>query len=68
MFVTTAYSFHPNLVGIPRNLFKDIDIPFVVKRHEINRMFIDLDKHIVQDLTIQEKRIEIQDYNLWKIG
>lgn len=68
MFVTTAYSFHPNVVDIPRNFFKDIDIPFVVKRHEISRMSLDYDKHVVQDLAIQEKRIEIQDYNLWKIG
>lgn len=59
MFVTTAYSFHPNVVDIPRNFFKDIDIPFVVKRHEISRMSLDLDKHVVQDLAIQEKRIEI---------
>ena len=68
MFVTNAYSFSPNLVDIPRNFFKDIDIPFVVKRHEISRMQIDIDKHIIQDLSIQEKRIEIQDHNLWKIG
>ena len=52
MFVTNAYSFTPNLVDIPRNFFKDIDIPFVVKRHEISRMQLDLDKHIIQDLSI----------------
>lgn len=56
------------MADIPRNFFRDIEIPFVVKKHEIGRMKLDLDKHFVQDLLIQEKKIDIQDYNLWKIG
>ena len=47
MFVTTAYSFHPNLADIPRGFFKDVEIPFVVKKHEIGRLRLDLDKHLV---------------------
>lgn len=52
VFVTTAYSFHPDTADMPRTFLKDIEVPFVIKKHEISRISLGLDKHISQELYV----------------